>query len=149
MYVFILNEVHTVLFPAMDSNQFRDYGKRMIDYCADYLDNIRSRPVRGDVRPGYIQHFIPEIAPTEPESFEDVLEDIEPIIMPGVTHWHHPNFYAFFPTGEVAVKFTICSFGCHLVRRHKLAKFDLPSSARCSIDRFFYSKSEPLVEFRL
>ena len=85
----------------MDSDQFREIGKQMIDYCADYMDNIRSRPVRGDVKPGYVQRLVPDNAPSEPESFENVIKDIEPIIMPGMTHWHHPNFYGFFPTGYI------------------------------------------------
>ena len=87
----------------MDSEQFRKFGKRMIDFTADYLENIRSRPVRGDVKPGYVKELIPDSAPFDPEPFQSVLDDIEPVIMPGITHWHHPNFYAFFPTGELFI----------------------------------------------
>ena len=84
----------------MDSNEFRKCGKQMIDIAADYLDNIESRKVLPDIKPGYIRDLIPDSAPEEPEKWDDLVTDIERVIMPGVTHWHSPNFHAYFPTGN-------------------------------------------------
>ncbi|KYO42774.1 fidgetin-like protein 1 [Alligator mississippiensis] len=72
----------------------------MVDYIADYIETIHKRPVYPDVEPGYLRCLIPESAPQEPESFEDVFKDIERIIMPGVTHWNSPYFFAYFPVAH-------------------------------------------------
>ncbi|XP_060776374.1 aromatic-L-amino-acid decarboxylase [Neoarius graeffei] len=82
----------------MDVAEFRKRGKEMVDYIADYLENIEKRKVYPDVEPGYLRSLIPEAAPDEPETYEDVIKDIERVIMPGVTHWHSPYFFAYFPT---------------------------------------------------
>ncbi|XP_033837562.1 aromatic-L-amino-acid decarboxylase [Periophthalmus magnuspinnatus] len=84
----------------MDAEEFRRKGKEMIDYVADYLENIEQRPVYPDVEPGYLRQLIPTEAPEDPEPYDDVLKDVERVIMPGVTHWHSPNFFAYFPTGN-------------------------------------------------
>uniref|UniRef100_A0A672Q251 Aromatic-L-amino-acid decarboxylase n=1 Tax=Sinocyclocheilus grahami TaxID=75366 RepID=A0A672Q251_SINGR len=84
----------------MDAAEFRRRGKEMVDYVADYLENIEKRQVYPDVEPGYLRSLIPEEAPEEAESYEDVFKDIERVIMPGVTHWHSPYFYAYFPTAN-------------------------------------------------
>ncbi|OPJ68363.1 hypothetical protein AV530_006019 [Patagioenas fasciata monilis] len=67
----------------MDAAEFRKRGKEMVDYVADYLENIDKRQVFPDVEPGYLRPLIPDCAPQDPESFEDVFKDIEKIIMPG------------------------------------------------------------------
>ncbi|OBS68014.1 hypothetical protein A6R68_03444 [Neotoma lepida] len=72
----------------------------MVDYIADYLEGIEGRPVYPDVEPGYLRPLIPTTAPQEPEAYEDIIKDIEKIIMPGVTHWHSPYFFAYFPTAS-------------------------------------------------
>jgi len=84
----------------MDAAEFRRAGKEMIDLVADYLENIRDRRPLSAVEPGYLAPLIPAQAPQDPESWEDVKADIERVIMPGVTHWHHPNFHAYFPTAN-------------------------------------------------
>ncbi len=81
-------------------NEFREFGKAMIDYAADYLENIRERPVLPDVRPGYLRNLLPDEAPEKPEEWKDVMADIERLVMPGVTHWQHPNFFAYFPAAN-------------------------------------------------
>ena len=68
----------------MNAEEFRKAGKEMIDYVADYLENIEKRPVLPSVEPGYLHHLIPEEAPQDPEKWEDVFSDIERVIMPGV-----------------------------------------------------------------
>uniref|UniRef100_A0A8D0KYV8 Aromatic-L-amino-acid decarboxylase n=1 Tax=Strix occidentalis caurina TaxID=311401 RepID=A0A8D0KYV8_STROC len=84
----------------MDAAEFRKRGKEMVDYIADYLEKIEKRQVFPDVEPGYLRPLIPDCAPQDPESFEDVFKDIEKIIMPGVTHWHSPYFFAYFPAAS-------------------------------------------------
>uniref|UniRef100_A0AAQ5Y4B3 Aromatic-L-amino-acid decarboxylase n=1 Tax=Amphiprion ocellaris TaxID=80972 RepID=A0AAQ5Y4B3_AMPOC len=80
----------------MDAAEFRRRGKEMVDYVADYLENIEKRLVYPDVEPGYLRSLIPTEAPLEPESYEDVIKDVERVIMPGITHWHSPYFFAYF-----------------------------------------------------
>ncbi|XP_060103766.1 aromatic-L-amino-acid decarboxylase [Heteronotia binoei] len=84
----------------MDTAEFRKRGKEMVDYIANYLERIEKRQVYPDVEPGYLRPLIPESAPEEPERFEDILQDVERVIMPGVTHWHSPYFFAYFPTAS-------------------------------------------------
>uniref|UniRef100_A0A3Q1LX98 Aromatic-L-amino-acid decarboxylase n=2 Tax=Bos TaxID=9903 RepID=A0A3Q1LX98_BOVIN len=84
----------------MNASEFRRRGKEMVDYVADYLEGIEGRQVFPDVDPGYLRPLIPTTAPQEPETFEAIIEDIEKIIMPGVTHWHSPYFFAYFPTAS-------------------------------------------------
>ena len=84
----------------MNSGEFRIRGKQMIDIAADYLDTIETRRVLPDVKPGYLRNLIPDRAPDEAERWESIIEDIERVVMPGVTHWHSPNFHAFFPTAN-------------------------------------------------
>nr|CAH7741757.1 unnamed protein product [Callosobruchus chinensis] len=84
----------------MEANQFKDFGKEMIDYVASYLENIRERRVLPTVEPGYLRPLIPENAPEKPDKWQDVLQDVEKVIMPGVTHWHSPRFHAYFPTAN-------------------------------------------------
>ncbi|XP_075868600.1 aromatic-L-amino-acid decarboxylase [Nelusetta ayraudi] len=80
----------------MDTAEFRRRGKEMVDLVADYLENIEERPVYPDLEPGYLRPLIPSEAPVEPDSYEDIIKDVERVIMPGITHWHSPNFFAYF-----------------------------------------------------
>ncbi|XP_054941118.1 aromatic-L-amino-acid decarboxylase isoform X5 [Physeter macrocephalus] len=84
----------------MNAREFRRRGKEMVDYVADYLEGIEGRQVYPDVEPGYLRPLLPTAAPQEPETFEDIIKDVEKIIMPGVTHWHSPYFFAYFPTAS-------------------------------------------------
>ncbi|XP_076135671.1 aromatic-L-amino-acid decarboxylase [Alosa pseudoharengus] len=84
----------------MDATEFRRRGREMVDYIADYIENIEKRQVYPDVEPGYLRGLIPQEAPEDPDSYDDVVKDIERVIMPGVTHWHSPYFYAYFPTAS-------------------------------------------------
>ena len=69
----------------MDSQGFRIAARQLIDYIIDYLENIRDRPVLPSVEPFFIRKLIPPTAPNEPESWDQVMEDIERVIMPGVS----------------------------------------------------------------
>ncbi|XP_025017718.1 aromatic-L-amino-acid decarboxylase [Tetranychus urticae] len=84
----------------MDSKQFREAAKQLVDYVCDYLDNIRDRPVLPSVEPFYLEKQLPDSAPEDGEPWESVFNDIEKLIMPGMTHWHSPRFHAYFPTAN-------------------------------------------------
>ncbi|XP_067854783.1 aromatic-L-amino-acid decarboxylase [Heptranchias perlo] len=81
----------------MDFEEFRTRGKEMVDYITDYLKSVEQRPVYPVVQPGYLRPLIPDCAPEQPDSFEDLMKDVERVIMPGVTHWQSPHFHAYFP----------------------------------------------------
>ncbi|XP_070068293.1 histidine decarboxylase isoform X1 [Drosophila takahashii] len=81
----------------MDFKEYRQRGKEMVDYIADYLENIRERRVFPDVSPGYMQQLLPESAPIEGEPWPKIFSDVERIVMPGITHWQSPHMHAYFP----------------------------------------------------
>jgi aromatic-L-amino-acid decarboxylase len=81
----------------MTSDEFRSYGRAVVDWIADYLERIESLPVLSQARPGQIREALPPEPPLHGEAFEDILRDVDRIILPGVTHWQSPNFFAFFP----------------------------------------------------
>ncbi|XP_014245782.1 histidine decarboxylase-like [Cimex lectularius] len=81
----------------MDADEYRKRGKEMVDYIADYLENIRERKVFPDVRPGYMRQLVPSEAPYEPETWEKIVADVDSVIMPGITHWQSPHMHAYFP----------------------------------------------------
>ncbi len=83
----------------MSSAEFRSWGYKTIDWIANYLDKVEQLPVLSQVEPGDIRAKLPEFAPQSGESFENILKDLDEIILPGLTHWQSPNFFAFFPTG--------------------------------------------------
>lgn len=70
----------------MDSSEFRKRGKEMVDFIADYMENISMRKVTPEVEPGYLRQLIPPKAPKKSQEFSDVLEDVEQAIMPGVSN---------------------------------------------------------------
>ena len=82
----------------MDPEEYRKHGHQLVDWIADYLENTREYPVRAQVRPGEIAAQIPAAAPEHGEPFEAIFEDFKSRIMPGMTHWQHPRFFAYFPT---------------------------------------------------
>ena len=77
--------------------EFRRRGHALIDWIADYQARIESLPVLSRVRPGEIRAKLPPAAPLQGESFDQILADVERIILPGITHWQSPNFFAYFP----------------------------------------------------
>src|SRR5690348_3580224 len=81
----------------MDPEEFRKNGYAVVDWIAEYYKRIESFPVLSQVQPGDIRRALPKEAPVEGESFPDILADIGRIILPGITHWQSPNFFAFFP----------------------------------------------------
>ena len=81
----------------MTPQQFREHGRAMIDWIADYYETIENRPVLSRVKPGDIRKQLPAHAPSQPEDFAEMLADISQVILPGITHWQSPNFFAYFP----------------------------------------------------
>uniref|UniRef100_A0A1B6G856 Tyrosine decarboxylase n=1 Tax=Cuerna arida TaxID=1464854 RepID=A0A1B6G856_9HEMI len=84
----------------MDTEEFRQRGKEMVDYMCEYMETVADRPVISTVQPNYLRSLLPREAPTDPEPWEDVMADVENKIMPGITHWQHPRFHAYFPAGN-------------------------------------------------
>jgi len=81
----------------MTSEQFRQHGRAVVDWIADYYERIETLPVLSQVEPGQVRQALPAEAPTKGESFDAILQDINQVILPGVTHWQSPNFFAYFP----------------------------------------------------
>lgn len=79
-----------------DPEEFREHGHRAVDWVADYLARVETLPVLPGVSPGEIFEALPEQAPLEGEPFERLLDDLDKVIVPGVTHWNHPGFFAYF-----------------------------------------------------
>ncbi|KAL8596758.1 hypothetical protein ACOMHN_053854 [Nucella lapillus] len=80
----------------MDSESFKKHGAELLHYVTSYLDNIRARPVCPDVQPGFLRELVGDRAPDHPQSWEDVFQDIEKVIMPGVVHWQSPKFFGYW-----------------------------------------------------
>ena len=82
--------------PDMSPDEFREWGYKFIDWIADYLAHPERYPVLSNVDPGWIRRQLPANPPLKPESVEMMMRDIENIIVPGITHWNHPAFFAYF-----------------------------------------------------
>ena len=80
----------------MSAEEFKQYGYKMIDWIADYFENLENQPVIPSVKPGDIKKLLPDHPPVLSESMDDIISDIDKIIMPGMTHWNHPDFMAYF-----------------------------------------------------
>ncbi len=81
----------------MTPDEFRRYGHAVVDWIADYHSRIESFPVLSQMKPGQIRASLPANPPQQGEEFERLLKDVELLILPGVTHWQSPNFFAYFP----------------------------------------------------
>jgi len=81
----------------MTIDEFKNNGYKVIDWIADYYKNVDSFPVLSQAAPGYIREQLPDHPPEDGETFEAVLADMNEKILPGITHWQSPNFFAFFP----------------------------------------------------
>ncbi|MFG0631532.1 DOPA decarboxylase [Pseudomonas sp. xss_2] len=82
----------------MTPEQFRQYGHQLIDLIADYRQTVGERPVMAQVEPGYLKAALPSAAPQQGEPFESILNDVNQLLMPGLSHWQHPDFYGYFPS---------------------------------------------------
>ncbi|SPF81600.1 pyridoxal phosphate-dependent decarboxylase family protein [Pseudoprimorskyibacter insulae] len=81
----------------MDWSEFEDWGKKIAEWAAEYHQSLRDRPVRPDVAPGTTFAALPACPPETGEAMTDIMTDFHQIVMPGITHWQHPRFFAYFP----------------------------------------------------
>ena len=82
----------------MNPEEFREAGHQLIDWIADYRVRVADFPVMSQVAPGSIRAQLPAQAPREPEPFAAILDDLERVILPGLSHWQHPRFFGYFPS---------------------------------------------------
>ena len=81
----------------MTPDEFRKHAHELVEWMAGYMENVEGYSVKSSVKPGEIFNQLPDKPPLFPESFESFFKDFEEIIMPGITHWQSPNFFAYFP----------------------------------------------------
>jgi len=84
----------------MTPEEFRRHGRAVVDWIADYYERVESLPVLSRVEPGEIRASLPSEPPLRGEAFEAILADMERCVLPGITHWQSPNFFAFFPANS-------------------------------------------------
>src|SRR5919112_4613945 len=84
----------------MTKDDFRDWAHRAAEWSADYRETVADRPVRAQVRPGEIANALPRAPPETGEAMEAIFADFERIVVPGMTHWQHPRFFAYFPANS-------------------------------------------------
>ncbi|VYS52929.1 unnamed protein product [Arabidopsis thaliana] len=94
-----------MVLKPMDSEQLREYGHLMVDFIADYYKTIEDFPVLSQVQPGYLHKLLPDSAPDHPETLDQVLDDVRAKILPGVTHWQSPSFFAYYPSNSSVAGF--------------------------------------------
>jgi aromatic-L-amino-acid/L-tryptophan decarboxylase len=81
----------------MTPDEFRRHGHAVVDWIADYRARVAERPVMAQTAPGDIKARLPLSPPVEPEPFEAMLADLDQVVMPGLSHWQHPQFFGYFP----------------------------------------------------
>ena len=81
----------------MSPDEFRKHGHAVIDWLADYMQNVESYPVLSQVAPGDVRAALPTHPPLSGQPFDEVFAQTVNTIMPGLTHWQSPNFFAYFP----------------------------------------------------
>lgn len=86
----------------MRKEDFRRLGHELIDWVADYFDNIEQRPVLAAIEPGDLKAQLPPAPPARGEPMEKIIEDLDRLIVPALTHWSHPSFFAYFATSTSA-----------------------------------------------
>ncbi len=86
----------------VDLDEFRVQGHRLIDWIARYLGSVESYPVLPRVRPGEVRAALPSVPPAQPESLAAILDDVDRVVVPGMTHWNHPGFLAYFANSSPA-----------------------------------------------
>jgi len=79
---------------------FKRRGHELIDWIADYVENIERQRVTSEAKPGDVRAQLDEHPPGTPDGFEAVMRDLDAVVVPGLTHWQHPNFFAYFPANS-------------------------------------------------
>ncbi|XP_015905624.2 tyrosine decarboxylase-like [Parasteatoda tepidariorum] len=100
----------------MNSDEFKEKGFEIIEYISNYFDTVAKRPVVTTERPGFMKELVPLKAPEKADEWEDIMKDMDDVIIPGFSHWAHPHFHAYFPTGcslaSVLGTLLTGAFGC-------------------------------------
>jgi aromatic-L-amino-acid/L-tryptophan decarboxylase len=81
----------------MTPDEFRKHAHELVEWMAGYMENVENLPVKSSVKPGDVFDKIPDKPPIHSESFDSLMRDFDEIIIPGITHWQNPNFFAYFP----------------------------------------------------
>ena len=84
----------------MNTENFRKYAHELVEWMADYLENVEKLPVKPNINPGEIKDKLPSQPPEKPENFSDIFYDFRELILPGITHWQSPNFFGYFPANN-------------------------------------------------
>lgn len=84
----------------MTPEEFRSAGYKAVDWIADYLESVEDYPVLSPAKPGDVRAALPETPPDAPEGWDEIMADMKDVIMPGITHWQSPDFFAFFPANS-------------------------------------------------
>lgn len=84
----------------METKLFRQYGHQFVDWLAEYMDGVERYPVMSRAKPGEIKAKIPSCPPPSPEPMDQIFKDFKDIIVPGITHWQHPGWHAYFPANN-------------------------------------------------
>lgn len=85
----------------MTPEEFRQHGHQLIDWVADFRAGIANRPVMAQVEPGTIKAQLPTSPPQQPETFAQILADLDNLIVPGLSHFQHPRFFGYFPSNSL------------------------------------------------
>lgn len=84
----------------MTPEEFRRHAHSMVDWMADFLEGVEQFPVRAQTRPGEIAARLPDAPPEKGEAMETIFADFQRDVLPGITHWQHPRFFAYFPANS-------------------------------------------------
>lgn len=84
----------------MDKKEFKKFGHQFIDWVAEYLNEIEKYPVSSPLKPGDVRRRLPSQPPQKGEQIEILFRDFKDIILPGITHWQHPSWFAYFPANN-------------------------------------------------
>ncbi len=84
----------------MTTEEFRKHAHSLVDWMTNYLENVEDYPVLSSVKPGEIKAQFPKTYSEQSEDFSKIFKDFEDKIMPGITHWESPNFFAYFPASK-------------------------------------------------
>src|SRR5215813_677722 len=90
------------VYGDMPAEEFRRYGHEIVDWIADYFDHIEDLPVLAQIEPGDLKAQLPSAPPEHGEPMQDILADVDRLIVPALTHWSHPSFFAYFATSTSA-----------------------------------------------
>src|SRR4051812_47589737 len=89
-----------VRLPPMTPEDFKRRGYELIDWITDYIENVEQQRVTSEAQPGDVRSQLDEHPPATPDGFEAVMRDLDAVVVPGLTHWQHPNFFAYFPANS-------------------------------------------------